>query len=112
MMTINVGILDCLKAMSQTKKVGVFKLIQVVSKFTIRVNMTSISGTIVYKNIGPGCWGIEANNGKAYRLINIPEQLKKDGAKARLVVKEVEEGFSVFMWGTLAKVVSFHTLST
>ena len=71
--------------------------------------MKSITGKVVYKNIGTGCWGIIDNNGKEWRPINLPEQLKKEGRKVQVIAEEEKENFSVFMWGTAIKIVSFHT---
>ena len=71
----------------------------------------SISGTVVYQNLGTGMWGIEGDDGQQYRPINMPEQIKYEGAKVRVIIKKVEEAASVFMWGTPVRVVSFHTLS-
>ena len=49
----------------------------------------TITGKVVYQNIGMGCWGIIANNGTEYRPVNMPEQLKTKGAKATKVVSTV-----------------------
>jgi len=71
--------------------------------------MKNIQGTVVYKNIGPGCWGIIDGKGGEWRPVNMPEQLKREGRKAIVTVREVEEGFSVFMWGTVVEVIGFNT---
>ena len=41
--------------------------------------------------------------------VKMPEQLKVKGKKVNLVAKEVEEGASIFMWGTAIKIISFET---
>lgn len=38
----------------------------------------------------------------------MPEQLKREGKKVSLSIKEVED-MSIFMWGTPVEVVTFHT---
>ncbi len=71
----------------------------------------TINGKIVYQNLGTGFWGIEATNGQQYRPVNMPEQLKHEGARVHLIVREVKEEMSIFMWGKAVRVLSFHTLS-
>jgi len=68
-----------------------------------------IKGKVVYQNLEMGFWGIVASNGKKYRPVNMPEQLKTEGAEVSLIVKEVDE-MSFIMWGTPVRIVSFHTL--
>lgn len=68
-----------------------------------------IKGKVVYQNLGTGFWGIVDSKGNEYRPINMPEQLKSEGKQVEVVVKSVEEGASIFMWGTPVKVVSFET---
>ncbi len=58
-----------------------------------------IKGTVIYQDLGTGFWGIEGDNGEEWRPINLPENLKVSGKKVTLEVEEVEEGFSMFMWG-------------
>ncbi len=70
----------------------------------------TITGKVVYKNLGPGCWGIIAGANE-YRPVNFPEQLKKEGATVTIKAREVEEFASVFMWGTPVHITSFSTLS-
>jgi hypothetical protein len=69
-----------------------------------------IIGKVVYQNIGTGFWGIIDNKGNEWRPVNMPEQLKHEGAQVTVEAQEVDE-MSVFMWGTAVKIVSFHTLS-
>ncbi|MBT8221409.1 MAG: hypothetical protein KJP00_16395 [Bacteroidia bacterium] len=67
-----------------------------------------ITGTIEYQNIGPGCWGIIGRNGKKYRPVNFPEQLKVPGKKVTVVAREVDD-ISIFQWGIPVRISSFHT---
>jgi len=64
-----------------------------------------IKGTVIYQDLGTGFWGIEGNNGEEWRPINMPENLKVSGKKVTLEVEEVEEGFSMFMWGKPVKII-------
>ncbi len=71
-----------------------------------------ITGKVVYQNIGMGCWGIVASNGKEYRPVNMPEQLKTEGAKVTVSASSVKEEVSMFMWGTPVKITSFETIGS
>ncbi len=66
-----------------------------------------ITGTVKYIDIGTGCWGIVDDRGRQYRPINFPKNLEKEGLKARVTAKKVEEEFSVFMWGEAVEIVSY-----
>ena len=71
--------------------------------------MKTIKGTVVYKNIGPGCWGIIDDQGGEWRPVDFPEQLKKEGRAVTVRIREVTEDFSVFMWGKAVDIVGFYT---
>jgi hypothetical protein len=68
-----------------------------------------ISGKVVYMELGTGFWGITDSRGNEWRPVNMPEQLKQAGKKVTLTVREADEGFSIFMWGTPVEVVAFGT---
>lgn len=70
-----------------------------------------IQGKVVYQNLESGFWSIIGNDGKQWRPVNMPEQLKYDGKAVKVVAKEVDEDFSIFMWGTPIKVISFQTMT-
>jgi len=72
----------------------------------------TITGKVVHQNIGMGCWGIVADNGKEYRPVNMPEQLKTEGAKVTVSASTVKESVSMFMWGTPIKITSFETIGS
>ena len=71
----------------------------------------TIQGKVVFKNIGPGCWGIVDDKGGEWRPVNMPEQLKYQGAEVRAKARQIPEEFSIFMWGTAVQISSFETLS-
>ena len=74
--------------------------------------MNQIKGKVVYQNVATGCWGIIDDEGKEWRPVNMPEQLKKVGAKVSVRVRKVPENISIFMWGEPVEILSFHTLYT
>jgi hypothetical protein len=73
-------------------------------KDTIRV-----SGTATYYNLGTGFWGITDTKGNDWLPVNMPEQLKLDGAKVKCTVRRLDDYASIAMWGVPVKVISFQT---
>ncbi|MFK8105371.1 MAG: hypothetical protein AB8G15_22855 [Saprospiraceae bacterium] len=71
----------------------------------------TISGTVKFQNLGMGFWGVIGDNGEEWRPVNMPEQLKSEGAKVKLKIEVLTEDMSMFMWGKAVKLISFHTLS-
>lgn len=68
-----------------------------------------IRGKVCFQNLGVGFWGIIDNKGNEWRPVNMPEQLKKEGARVEVRAIEVEE-MSMFMWGKSVRIIGFHTL--
>ena len=68
-----------------------------------------IHGTVTFQHLGTGFWGIIDENGREWRPVNMPEQLKKAGKTVTVTIHEVDEGMSIFMWGTPVEIVTFHT---
>jgi hypothetical protein len=68
-----------------------------------------INGKVVYQNLGTGFWGIVDNKGNEWRPVNMPDQLKTEGKKVKIVAHKAEEGMSIFMWGEAIDIVSFET---
>ncbi len=73
------------------------------------MKMLNIKGKVVYQNLGTGFWGIIDSKGNEWRPVNMPDQLKYDGKKVKVVAQKVEEGMSIFMWGEPVSIVSFNT---
>lgn len=71
----------------------------------------SIVGKVVYQNLGTGFWGVIDDKGNEWLPINMPEQIKQEGAKVELKIEPQEGGMSMMMWGTPVKIISFHTLN-
>ncbi len=65
----------------------------------------SITGKVVYQNIGLGFWGIEEIGGSKWLPVNMPESLKKEGKTISVRVRELEEEVSIFMWGTPVRII-------
>lgn len=43
-----------------------------------------VKGKVIYLPLEGGAYGIEADNGKKYLPVNMPNQLKKDGAEVNV----------------------------
>lgn len=69
-----------------------------------------ITGKVVLLPFETGAYGIEATNGKKYLPINMPNQLKKDGAAVSCSVKPADV-VSMIMWGEPVYIYAFETLS-
>lgn len=68
-----------------------------------------ITGKVVYLSFEGGAYGIIDQHGKKYLPINMPNQLKRDGAEVicRAQPADVE---STVMWGEPIYIYSFETL--
>ena len=72
--------------------------------------MKSVTGKAAYQSLGPGFWGIIGEDGKEYRPVNMPNQLKYEGKQVSVKVLPAEEEMSVFMWGEAVRIVAFETM--
>jgi len=64
-------------------------------------------GTIVYKNIEGGFYGIVDNKGKRYIPLNLKSDypgFAKHGVNVIFVAEKCKNQVSIFMWGTLIKI--------
>lgn len=64
----------------------------------------SITGIVVYKNIGTGFWGIEGLKGEQWLPVNLPKSMKQEGKRVTLKIKELD-GESMFMWGQMVEII-------
>lgn len=68
-----------------------------------------IKGKVTYLAFEGGAYGIIADNGKQYLPLNMPNQLKRDGAEASCVI-EPADAETMIMWGEPVTIISFETL--
>lgn len=66
-----------------------------------------IKGKVVHKNLATGFWGIIGDDGSEWRPVEMPKDIQKEGTRVELQAEEVEEGFSIFMWGKPIKIKSY-----
>lgn len=73
-------------------------------------NKIKIIGHVKYLDFEGGFWGVIGNDGKEYRPVNMPNQLKHDGEAVEITARPAEEEMSIHMWGEPVKIVAFHTI--
>jgi hypothetical protein len=73
-------------------------------------NRIQISGKAIYHNFEGGFWGIESDSVKKYTPINMPEQLKLDGARVKVTAVVLQDAYTLTMWGDAIRIVGFETL--
>ena len=69
-----------------------------------------VTGKVVYLSFEGGAYGIVDSNGRKFLPLNMPEQLKKDGANVTCIVKP-SDAETMIMWGEPVTIESFETLS-
>lgn len=69
-----------------------------------------ISGTIRHQDLEGGFWGIESDDGQAYRPVDaLPRRFQKDGLRVQATVMPVST-LSIAMWGRSVEVQSIEAL--
>ena len=68
-----------------------------------------INGKVVYLDFSGGFWGIIADDGKEYRPVHMPNQLKQKNKRVSIVIKKMKDEVSLFMWGEPVEIISFST---
>lgn len=68
-----------------------------------------IKGKVVYLSFEGGAYGIIDQHDKKYLPINMPNQLKKDGARVTCNIRPADVE-SMVMWGEPVYIISFETI--
>lgn len=71
------------------------------------MNTFTITGTILFQNIGTGFWGIISDDNKKWRPVSMPSELQVNNKKVRITAKKASLGFSIFMWGQAVEIIDF-----
>ena len=69
-----------------------------------------IKGKVVYLSFEGGAFGIVDSSGRQYLPLNMPEQLKKDGADVSCTARKADAE-TMIMWGEPIYIESFETLN-
>ena len=68
------------------------------------------NGTVQYQSIEGGFYAIQADNGRLYDPINLPEEAKIDGQRVRFVAQSRPDLVSYHMVGTLIEIKSLELI--
>ena len=71
----------------------------------------NINGHITYVNLEGGFWGILSDDRAKYVPVNLPNQLKKEGARLKIRAKLLRDVISSHMWGDPIEILSFETIA-
>jgi len=69
-----------------------------------------IKGKVVRLPFEDGAYGIEDQHGKQYLPVNMPNQLKKEGAIVSCTIQQADVE-TMIMWGQPVYITAFETLS-
>jgi len=69
-----------------------------------------ITGKVVLLPFEGGAYGIEDQHGKQYLPVNMPNQLKKNGARVTCTIRPADVE-TIIMWGEPVYIDSFETLA-
>jgi hypothetical protein len=70
-----------------------------------------IQGKVVYLSFEGGAFGIIDSTGRKFLPLNMPNQLKKDGASVTCTITPADAE-TMIMWGEPVYIESFETLSS
>ena len=71
---------------------------------TEETHLIKVTGTVVYKALETGFWGIVGDDGFDYRPTDLPQKARKEGLRVTAEL-EVVAALSMMMWGMEAKIV-------
>ena len=63
-------------------------------------------GTVVYRNLEGGFWGIVSVEGKKYLPMNFDPAFHKDGLHIKFKARKEKNVFTTTMWGTPIHIIS------
>lgn len=68
-----------------------------------------ITGTVSHKNFEGGFFAIDADDGKRYDPISLPEQFRKDGLKVKVTARLKPNAVSFHMYGSIIEILDITT---
>ena len=63
------------------------------------------TGVLVWKEFEGGFFTIDADNGKKYDPVDLPEDFKEDGLRVHVVARPRPEMAGIHMYGTLIEII-------
>lgn len=70
----------------------------------------SITGTVTWKPLETGFYAIDADDGKKYEPINLPDEFAIDGLKVRVTARKLDDMVSVNMYGRIIEIILIEKL--
>ena len=68
------------------------------------------NGTVRYQNLEGGFWGIIADDGAKYDVVNLSSEYQVEGLRVAFRAKPATNGVSFHMWGTMVEITSIQRL--
>ncbi|MBN1123986.1 MAG: PQQ-binding-like beta-propeller repeat protein [Sedimentisphaerales bacterium] len=65
-----------------------------------------VIGTVRYQQLEGGFFGIVTEDGRRFNPVNLPEQYRINGFKARFRLQDAKDQISIHMWGKLVEVLT------
>jgi len=66
--------------------------------------------TVIHVPLSGGFWGLKDDQGREYLPINLEEKYAKPALRLEIMAKEVEDYFSVQMWGTPIEILELKVI--
>jgi hypothetical protein len=70
----------------------------------------SITGTVTWKPLETGFYTIDADDGKKYEPINLPDEFAMDGLKVRVTARSLDDMASINMYGIIIEIILIEKL--
>jgi hypothetical protein len=70
----------------------------------------NITGTVTWKAFETGFYAIDADDGKKYEPIDLPDEFAIDGLKVRVTARSLDDMASINMYGTMIEIILIEKL--
>jgi hypothetical protein len=70
----------------------------------------TITGTVIWKALETGFYGIEADDGEKYEPINLPSDFAVNGLRVRVTARKIDDMASINMYGIIIEIIRIERL--
>jgi inhibitor of cysteine peptidase len=77
---------------------------------SVNPDIITLTGTIVFKDIEGGFYGIIGDDGKNYEPSNLSDEFKKDGLKVKFTARLHTDWASISMFGTIIELLDIESI--
>jgi len=70
----------------------------------------TITGTVIWKALETGFYGIDADDGEKYEPISLPSDFAVNGLRVRLTARKRDDMASINMYGTVIEIIQIERL--